>query len=175
FPGSYHFLGINHYTSVLCTTGESGRKPSWERDSDVLLYVDPSWPRTGTFWQRIVPQGFGGLLNWLKIQYDNLPTFVIENGCGTENYLEDDIRITYYKLYMNQIVNAIYKDGCKVFGYTAWCLMDDFEWMNGYVYRFGFISVNFSDPNRPRTKRKSASFIKRLIESNKCSWSNEKS
>ena len=51
-------------------------------------------------------------------------------------------------------------------GYTAWSLMDNFEWKRGYSERFGLHYVNFSDPDRPRTPKASARFFRDLIEDN---------
>jgi beta-glucosidase len=34
---------------------------------------------------------------------------------------------------MSQIIKAINRDGCNVFGYTVWSLLDNFEWDKGYT------------------------------------------
>ncbi len=61
---------------------------------------------------------------------------------------------------------AIDHDGCNVIGYTAWSLLDNFEWGMGYVEKFGLHYVNFSDPARPRSVKESARFYKQLILDN---------
>lgn len=61
---------------------------------------------------------------------------------------------------------AINLDGCDVRGYTAWSFLDNFEWLNGYTEKFGIVYVNFSDPDRPRTPKASASFFTSVIENN---------
>ena len=51
-------------------------------------------------------------------------------------------------------------------GYTAWSLLDNFEWEMGYVERFGLHYVNFSDPARPRVAKDSAKFYAEVIRDN---------
>lgn len=51
-------------------------------------------------------------------------------------------------------------------GYTVWALIDTLEWVRGYYERFGLHYVNFSDPERPRTPKLSASFYRELILNN---------
>lgn len=61
---------------------------------------------------------------------------------------------------------AIVLDGCDVKGYTAWSLMDNFEWAAGYVEKFGLYYVNFADPALPRTPKASALWYSDLIRNN---------
>ena len=58
-------------------------------------------------------------------------------------------------------------------GYTAWSLLDNFEWARGYTERFGLHYVNFSDPARPRTPKASARWYKQVIKDNGFLVSNE--
>lgn len=58
------------------------------------------------------------------------------------------------------------EDGCRVIGYTAWSLLDNFEWAMGYSEKFGVHRVDFDDPDRPRTAKKSAFWFKELFTNN---------
>lgn len=53
-------------------------------------------------------------------------------------------------------VSALLLDGVDLRGYTAWSLMDNFEWAAGYSERFGLFYVNRSDPDFPRIPKNSA-------------------
>jgi beta-glucosidase/6-phospho-beta-glucosidase/beta-galactosidase len=53
-----------------------------------------------------------------------------------------------------------------VFGYTVWSMMDNYEWAGGFGTRFGLISIDFTDDNRPRTPKDSYYWYKQVIEDN---------
>ncbi|XP_021965239.1 myrosinase 1 [Folsomia candida] len=165
--GSWDFLGLNHYTTELCTY-KVGTFPGWSQDQDVEFSRDPTWPESASDWLRSVPWGFGNLLRWIKRNYGNPLVYVTENGWSDSDAvgLEDDLRVEYYTNYTQSMLQAINEDGCNVQSYTAWSLMDNFEWARGYSERFGVHWVNFTDPARPRIPKKSAAFLKQLFADN---------
>lgn len=57
-------------------------------------------------------------------------------------------------------------DGVRLKGYTAWSLMDSFEWLNGYTVGFGLHHVDFQDPERPRTPKRSAHYYYQVMRNN---------
>jgi len=61
---------------------------------------------------------------------------------------------------------AIKLDGCNIVGYTAWSLMDNFEWNQGYSETFGLYRVNFNDSARSRTPKDSVAVLKKIITDN---------
>ena len=63
-------------------------------------------------------------------------------------------------------VAAVRLDGCDVIGYTAWSLLDNFEWERGYSERFGIHHVDFSDPKRRRREKMSADYFSKLVQQN---------
>lgn len=63
-------------------------------------------------------------------------------------------------------VSALLLDGVDLRGYTAWSLMDNFEWAAGYSERFGLFYVNRSDPNFPRIPKSSVLRFASIISCN---------
>ncbi|XP_045494857.1 myrosinase 1-like isoform X1 [Colias croceus] len=163
--GTSDFLGINHYTTHLITgpgVDPTAKSPSWLKDIGAVtsLQVGES---TASEWFRVVPTGFANLLRWCKSTYNDPPIYITENGYSDRGTLEDYGRIKYFNDHLSEILNVINDDGVKVLGYTAWTLMDNFEWRAGFSERFGFYHVDITDPNRPRTPKLSVEYYKKLI------------
>lgn len=167
--GTADFLGLNYYTSRLLSIEKRElnpkEEPAWYKDSKGIISADSRWKQSHSEWLYSVPDGLRGLLNWIKDEYDNPKVFITENGWSDAGQLNDNDRIEYFKTHMDAVLKAIYEDHCKVIGYTAWSLLDSFEWDRGYLDKFGIFSVNFSSPRRERTAKKSAHWFKKVIES----------
>jgi lactase-phlorizin hydrolase len=169
--GTHDFFGLNHYTTQLVRERVFGTIwPSWAFDRDVWEMIDPSWSHAGSNWLWVVPWGLRKLLNWINGHYGNPEVYITENGYSDEDEyfgsLEDPTRIKYLQDYINNVLKAVKLDGCNVAGYTVWSLMDNFEWVSGYMETFGLYQVNFTDPARPRTPKASVSYYQQLIIDN---------
>uniref|UniRef100_A0A3Q3E504 Klotho beta n=1 Tax=Labrus bergylta TaxID=56723 RepID=A0A3Q3E504_9LABR len=57
-------------------------------------------------------------------------------------------------------------DGVNVFSYSAWSLVDGFEWNYGFTVRRGLFYIDFSQLNRTRTPKTSAQYYKNVITDN---------
>uniref|UniRef100_A0A8C7XBU6 Cytosolic beta-glucosidase n=1 Tax=Oryzias sinensis TaxID=183150 RepID=A0A8C7XBU6_9TELE len=169
--GACDFLGLGHFTTRYITQKNypSGLGDSYFADRDLAELVDPKWPDPGSEWLYSVPWGFRRFLNYVKVQsYGNPMIYVTENGVPEKKYctdLCDAWRMQYYKDYINEMLKAV-RDGVNVKGYTAWSLLDSFEWDEGYSQRFGLFFVDFSNKNKPRYPKASVQFYKRIISSN---------
>uniref|UniRef100_A0A673LDP1 Klotho-like n=1 Tax=Sinocyclocheilus rhinocerous TaxID=307959 RepID=A0A673LDP1_9TELE len=61
---------------------------------------------------------------------------------------------------------AIRFDRVNVIGYTAWSLLDGYEWYREYGIRRGLFYVDFNSPDLKREPKTSATFYSKLIEKN---------
>lgn len=61
---------------------------------------------------------------------------------------------------------AIQFDEIQVFGYTAWSLLDGFEWQNTYTIRRGLFYVDFNSKQKERKPKSSAHYYKQIIQEN---------
>ncbi|KAJ8709566.1 hypothetical protein PYW08_009570 [Mythimna loreyi] len=166
--GSADFLGINAFTTKLAYRDASLEGmypvPSFMDDMGAVLVKDPSWPQSQSSWLQEVPWGFFKLLMEIKVQYDNPPMYITENGWSNAGGLLDEDRIHYMRTYLNGLLDAVF-EGCDIRGYSMWSLIDTFEWRNGYSEKFGLFQVDFSHPDKTRTPRKSAFIYKEMIRS----------
>ncbi|MCG3726675.1 glycoside hydrolase family 1 protein [Vibrio cincinnatiensis] len=123
-------------------------------------------------WQ-IDPVGLRYLLNVLYDRYQ-LPLFIVENGLGAKDQLDDngeiqdDYRIQYLNDHLYQVGEAI-QDGVEVMGYTSWGPIDLVSASTAQMSkRYGFIYVDRDDEGRgtlERKRKKSFWWYKNIIES----------
>ncbi|XP_046748534.1 myrosinase 1-like isoform X6 [Diprion similis] len=162
--GTADFFGLNHYTSYILTADPDEESGIYNIDSGIIKSVNTSYPVGSLAWMSIAPEGFGNLLRMIRDQYDNPPVQIFENGYCDLGELDDYDRITYYNSYMTELLSVINNDNCNVVRYTAWSLMDNFEWSDGYTVNFGIVSVNLTDPDRARTSKLSTSWWRSVME-----------
>lgn len=63
-------------------------------------------------------------------------------------------------------VAAVKFDGVQVFGYSAWSLLDGFEWNYGYAIRRGLFYIDFTQPERIRTPKTTAQYYRDIVAHN---------
>jgi len=156
------FVGLNVYT------------PSYVRADDSPIgfaSVPPpaSFPHMMSTWLQVGPEA----LYWsprLAAQLWNLKEiYITENGASSTDVLTpsghvyDTDRVMYLRNYLTQLHRAV-SEGVPVKGYFLWSLMDNYEWADGYQYRFGIHYVDFT--TLKRTPKLSAYFYKEVIARN---------
>ncbi|XP_029458535.1 klotho [Rhinatrema bivittatum] len=108
------------------------------------------------------------VLSWINSEYNQPRIFIMENSWfGSISTKQEDAKYMYYlKQFIMEMLKAIRYDAVNVIGYTAWSLMDGFEWLRGYSIRRGLFYVDFASRNKRLMPKSSAIFYQRLIEKN---------
>uniref|UniRef100_A0A8C5LQS4 Klotho beta n=1 Tax=Leptobrachium leishanense TaxID=445787 RepID=A0A8C5LQS4_9ANUR len=108
------------------------------------------------------------VLNWIKLEYDNPKILIMENGWFSNSNIktEDTTNIYIMKKFINDVLQAIKHDNINVIGYTAWSLMDGFEWQDGFKIRRGLFYLDFGSKDRRITPKSSAFYYKQIIRDN---------
>ncbi len=151
---STDFLGINFYTRAIYRADEE----------EHFFQISAPEPRTDIGWE-IYPKAFTELLVSLNNKYSLPPVYITENGAAIADKLIDGVvhdidRIEYYQSHLNAVNDAI-EQGVQINGYFAWSLMDNFEWAEGYLKRFGIVYVDYD--TQVRTIKASGLAYKALI------------
>ncbi|XP_057334312.1 myrosinase 1-like [Microplitis mediator] len=156
---SSDYLAINYYRSLkfvkwpesdiestISFFADIGAQVNFDTEDD-LLRRDSSLCST-----RCTPWALTALIADLSKKYNNPKMLVTENGFRDDGHLDDKKRAEYYRLHFIEILKLINR-GYEIKGYFAWSLIDVFEWTAGYTQKYGLFSVNFTDPQRPRTPK----------------------
>lgn len=151
------FLGINFYTRLRYSASD---------DPTELYFEHPHLsPKTDIGWE-IYPAALTYLLTRLHDMYPLPPIYITENGAAMDDKMidgqvYDHDRIEYYQMHLKAVHDAM-ENGVVINGYFAWSLMDNFEWAEGYLKRFGLIHVDYA--TQKRTFKASAHAYRGLIE-----------
>lgn len=155
------FFGANIYTTSYFKQGADG-KPEWVPHKVGHAMNTYKWA--------ITPDA----LYWAgKFFYERYgkPIIITENGYAEHDFVfrdgkvHDAKRAEFIDLYLTGVERAL-KEGIPFAGYFYWSLMDNFEWNQGYKYRFGLVHVDYV--TLKRTIKDSGYHYREIIESNGC-------
>ena len=140
------FLGVNYYFPEIVADAPGVGVMS----TRVIETKDVE--RTAFGWE-VSPEGMVQLLNRVARDYRPAEIYITENGSKyddvvTEAGAIDDIQRRSYLVRHLQATKKTVGMGVPVKGYFAWSLLDNFEWAEGYVRRFGLTHVNFETQQR---------------------------
>lgn len=170
--GVVDFIGFSYYASTVVTA----RKDYETSEGNMIRggVKNPYLEASEWGWQ-MDPIGLRIILNSLYDRYQ-LPLFVVENGLGASDTIEedgsiqDDYRIKYIKEHILEMKKAIEIDGVDIMGYTPWGCIDLVSVGTGEMHkRYGFIYVdkdNEGNGTLKRLRKKSFGWYKKVIASN---------
>jgi beta-glucosidase len=138
--GTDDFLGVQYYTKWVAdpsavpqaTTGSGSGSGSGAIRRGAT--EDDRVTQMGWVWH---PEGLGKVID--EASDTGIPIIVTENGIATE---DDDERIEYVTLHLQEVHKAIKERGRDVRGYYYWSYLDNFEWNEGYRPKFGLIECD---------------------------------
>lgn len=133
------FIGINVYNG--------------DEVDDEARYIPPytGAPRTACKW-KVTPEimHFGPMNIYRRYQK---PIYITEDGqsCNDRVFLDgmvhDPDRIDFLHRYLRELKKAI-DEGTPIKGYMQWSFLDNFEWSEGYMERFGIVYVDYRTQQR---------------------------
>ncbi|KAK4689143.1 hypothetical protein P7C73_g972, partial [Tremellales sp. Uapishka_1] len=106
---------------------------------------------------------------------DRLPTFTDEEWALLKDSSDFYGCNTYHTEYLDNLLAASVDDGVDVRSYFGWSLMDNWEWAEGYIPRFGVTWVDFNTGERvPKLSSAAvttiAPYLIPLLGSWQCVW-----
>lgn len=171
--GTVDYIGFSYYMSGAVTTlpdVEGSKIPEFE---GAKIVTNPYVKASDWGWQ-IDPIGLRYTLNIVYERY-NLPLFIVENGFGAYDKLEDgqihdSYRIDYLQKHIEQMALAINVDGVDLIGYTPWGIIDLVSFGSGEMEkRYGFIYVDKDNEGKgtlKRLRKDSFAWYQKLIQEN---------
>ena len=166
---SADFLSFSCYGSSTVTTHDVGN----DSGGNFVMGVTNPYVKTNAWGWATDPACLRLACNTLYYRY-NKPIWIVENGIGWSDVLEedktvhDDYRIDYLRQNIQSMDDAINKDGVNLMGYTMWGCIDLVSAGTGEMRkRYGFVYVDRDDEgNRSLNRYKKDSFYwyKKVIE-----------
>jgi len=156
------FIGLNNYTTtwVRADSGPRGY---------AVVHDPESYPHMMSSWLHVGPQGLYWGPKFISEIWGVKEIYITENGASStdvltpDGHVYDSDRVMYLRNYLTQLQRGV-SEGIPVKGYFCWSFMDNYEWADGYAYRFGLHYVDFK--TQKRTPKLSAHFYKEVITRN---------
>ena len=156
---SANYVALNYYTRLVVVP----LNPPIEAEGIRLLGFavnDPTGDHSD-LGSRIYPEGLYERLMALKQRYPGISILITENGIA-EAAVPDVKRPGFILNHLKAVTAAMLK-GAPVRGYLHWALMDNFEWESGFGPRFGLLRVDYTRPDRPRSRTLGAETLAAII------------
>jgi beta-glucosidase len=140
------FLGVNYYFPEVVVDAPD-EYPLRTR------IVHPEGRQRTDFGWEVSPEGLIELLARVARDYPTGDLYVTENGSSYDDHLNADGTVTdtarrdYLIRHLAAMRDAIAAGG-KIKGYFAWSLLDNFEWAEGYLRRFGLTYIDYPTQRR---------------------------
>jgi beta-glucosidase len=150
------FIGLNYYTRDFVRNAGLGF-PGILGHFCKLQDHQVIGKRNALGWE-VFPEGLARFLRIFSRYH--LPILITENGVPS---VRDNDRWTFIFMHLWQVARAI-SEKVPVVGYLHWSLLDNYEWADGYVARFGLIGVDYA--TQERTVRESARLLSEVITRN---------
>ncbi len=172
--GTVDFISFSYYCSRCISNDPEILKNHARGNAVISAVVNPYLKASDWGWQ-VDPLGLRLTLNILYDRY-NKPLFIVENGLGANDKVEEDgsihdeYRIDYMREHIKAMLDAVNKDGIPVMGYTSWGCIDLVSASTGEMKkRYGMIYVNKQNDGSgdlKRMKKDSFYWYKKVIETN---------
>lgn len=169
--GTVDYIGLSYYMSTVSSTDPNAERTE---GNQFLAYKNP-YLKTSDWGWTVDPLGLRIALAQIYDRY-HLPIFIVENGFGAEDQVEDDgtisddYRIDYLRQHVQAMKDAVEIDGVDLIGYTPWGCIDIVSAGTGEMKkRYGFIYVERFDDGTgdfSRSKKKSFDWYQKVIETN---------
>lgn len=169
--GKVDFLSFSYYMSSV-SKAEEGKDD--QISGNLLNGIRNPYLESSDWGWQIDPVGLRITLNKLYDRYQ-VPLFVVENGLGALDKVEDDgsihdaYRIDYLRRHVEAMGEAI-EDGVELMGYTSWGPIDLVSASTSEMSkRYGFIYVDQDDEGNgslKRIRKDSFYWYKKVITSN---------
>ncbi len=143
----WDFMGIQYYQRQMVIPAPIpglGAIPWMSKDHRRYEITAMGW--------EVQPDGLYDALAKVHGYDPDLRLVVTENGSAfpdrlVDGRVHDPARIDFYERHLAEVRRA-QVDGMPVDGYFCWSLMDNFEWAEGYVPRFGLTHIDFDTQQR---------------------------
>lgn len=173
--GTVDYIGFSYYMSNAVTTLEDVEGSPVRDYPGAKLVGNPYVSANDWGWQ-IDPNGLRYTLNTVYQRY-NKPLFIVENGMGAYDKVEedgrvqDDYRVAYLKEHIKAMELAVNEDGVDLIGYTPWGVIDIVSFGTGEMEkRYGFIYVDKDNQGKgtlERRKKESFNWYHNVIKNNR--------